>query len=164
LASGLTLYLAGWFYLLLPHLQIVKISNQISFSIKSIIMANIWWCTALVVLIFTVATNNSWALILDRTQSITLIFGIGFALQTALAALAYLMPSILGGGPAKMRLLNEVSAQWENFRWLLLNLGVILLILNWQGAVFMAGVAAVVLSLIVNIAAFSMLVRRGIKQ
>ena len=164
LASGLTLYLAGWFYLLLPHLQIIKISNQISFSIKSIIMDNIWLCTALVVLIFTVATNNSWAFILDRTQSITLIFGIGFALQTALAALAYLMPSMLGGGPAKMRLLNEVSGQLGNFRWLLLNLGVILMILNWQGAVFMAGVAAVVLSLIGNIAAFSLLVRRGIKQ
>lgn len=163
LASGLTLYLAGWFYLLLPHLQLIRLSNPISFSIKSIIMANIWLSTGLVVLIYAVATNNSWALILDRTQSISLILGIGFALQTALAALAYLVPSILGGGPAKIRHLNEVSDRLGNLRWLLLNLGLLFLTLNWQGVVFTAGEAAVVLSLIVNIAAFSMLVRRGIR-
>ena len=164
LASGLTLYFVGWFYLLLPHLQIITLSSPISFSIKSIIMANIWLCTGLAVLIFTIATNNSWTVILDRTQSIALIFGIGFALQTVLAALSYLVPSILGGGPAKLRILNEVSSQVGNFRWLLLNFGLFFLTLNWQGAVFIAGVAAVALSLIADIAVFSMLVRRGIKQ
>lgn len=163
LACGLTLYFAGWFYLLLPHLQIMKLSNPVSFSIKSIIMANIWLGVGLVVLIFTITTTNSWARILDRTQSIALIFGIGFALQTALAALAYLVPSFLGGGPANMRLLTEVSEQLGTLRWLLLNLGLLFLSLNWQGSVFIAGVAAVVISLMVTIVVFSMLVRRRIR-
>jgi nitrite reductase (NO-forming) len=67
-------------------------------------MAGVLWLVGSLVGLATVlATSPTWALVEDRLGLLVTPLAAGFVAQVLLGALSYLVPVVLGGGPAILR-------------------------------------------------------------
>ncbi len=153
-ALGVVGYLAAWSYLLSPHSNYLDPLRKLPFSIKSVTASSIWLFVALLDLSWTLLSQDSWIEIKSRTESISLILAIGFAMQIVLGALSYLVPMILGGGPNAVRLNNEKMVFLSNERFLALNLGLLLVATNKSGWIFNIGGFLLLFTLVITILLF----------
>ena len=147
---GILVYLASWIYLLAPHVRFIA-QMKSPFSFLSTVASIIWLGVSLISLTVDVATNEKWKLVSSRAESLIYILGIGFALQMGLGALSYLIPAVLGGGPANARQNVSVSDRLKVTRLILHNVGLGLLATNFSRILFLVGGAMVALSIILNL-------------
>ncbi len=147
---GILAYLGAWIYLLLPHVRFIVQRNS-PFSFMSTVFSIIWLAFSLISLGIDIASNDNWKLVSSRTESLIYILGIGFALQMGLGALSYLIPAVLGGGPANARQNVSVSDRLKVARLILHNVGLGLLATNFSRILFLVGGAMVALSIILNL-------------
>ncbi|WP_026377622.1 multicopper oxidase domain-containing protein [Aestuariimicrobium kwangyangense] len=58
-------------------------------------------------------------------QRVTLVIVVGFGAQLLLGAMTYLMPTVMGGGPAVVRASTSAANRWSGLRWALVNAGLV---------------------------------------
>jgi nitrite reductase (NO-forming) len=157
-ALGVVGYLAAWSYLLSPHFGYLHPIRKLPFSIKSVVASAIWLFVALLDLTWTLLSQDSWTMIKGRTEAISLILAIGFALQIVFGAFSYLVPMIIGGGPNAVRLNNEKISTLSNLRFFSLNVGLLILATNGNSPIFYFGGFLVLATLIIKVALIMRLV------
>ncbi len=100
--AGVAVYTAGVGWSYVGMWQAARNRAPHSFPTLSAGAGLIWLIAGLVTLIYKVATM-AWADLAVSYGVVTVMFLVGFALQVLLGALSYLIPVVIGGGPAVLR-------------------------------------------------------------
>lgn len=127
--AGLAGYLVALLILAGPMITAARVKPPVTFPALSVASAYVWLVIGLVVVATTLATEGTWGQIGDSYTPITTILVVGFGLQLVLGALSYLLPVVVGGGPA---ILREGRRWMEGFGVLrvgVLNLGLLISLL-----------------------------------
>lgn len=112
-AAGLALFAAAVVVLALPAVATARQRPPASFATWSIAAAAGWLLVALGMDAVSLLTADGPATAADRFSGILVPLGGGFAAQTLLGALAYLLPMVLGGGPLPVRdRTAQLDAHW----------------------------------------------------
>jgi nitrite reductase (NO-forming) len=125
LAAGLAGYLGGIGLLAQPGWRAARGKPPASFPTWSVLAGVGWLSAALLVLVPAIGTARSWPEVGARVGSVTPLLGAGFAAQVLLGALSYLVPVVLGGGPAAVRAANRVLDAGGPLRVVAANLGLL---------------------------------------
>ncbi|MEH1017321.1 hypothetical protein V6U90_30050 [Micromonospora sp. CPCC 206060] len=102
-AGGLALIATATLLTALPAAQAARHKTPASFPSWSIAAAAAWLLVALSVDAFTLLSAPTPAAAADRFGAVLVPLLVGFVGQVLLGALAYLLPMVLGGGPALVR-------------------------------------------------------------
>lgn len=120
---GLLGYAAGLVLAGLPLLQEARARPPHTYATWSVASGALWLLTTVVALSLVIATAPSWtdtAATADRLAAPLLV---GFGAQTLLGALSYLVPVVLGGGPAVARATHSTLDTGARTRLVIINLG-----------------------------------------
>ena len=101
--TGLVTYATGWAWHAVPLVRTAARRAPAAFSTWSMAAGLVWLPVGLGLTAAALARSGSWASMEDHYGPITAVFVVGFALQVLFGALAYLLPSVLGGGPSVVR-------------------------------------------------------------
>lgn len=100
-----------------------------AFASASIGFALVWFVVAVVWTTVTIAVAPEPGSIVDAYPTLAGVFAVGFAAQLLTGALAYLIPSVVGNGPAAVRAGNAWFDRAGSFRLLTINAGLVLVLL-----------------------------------
>jgi nitrite reductase (NO-forming) len=120
-AFGTVGYLIGLAMVAGPFISTARGKSPASYPTWSILASLIWLAGILVVLAIGVATAPSWDVAGDRLGRLALFLVAGFAAQVLLGALSYLVPVVLGGGPARVRAAVSVLDRGGALRIVMVN-------------------------------------------
>ncbi|WP_125613145.1 multicopper oxidase domain-containing protein [Specibacter cremeus] len=126
---GLLVYLAGVVYVCVPLLRAARAKPPTTFAPASALAALAWLAVSLVWLAALVATAGGWTDLHDAIGTVAPVFAAGFAAQVLGAALTYLVPMVLGGGPARVRQRAAILDRAAWLRVVLANAGLLLSLL-----------------------------------
>ncbi|MCU6480605.1 multicopper oxidase domain-containing protein, partial [Arthrobacter sp. A2-55] len=101
--AGLLVYLGGVVYICIPLVKVVRSKVPVTFAPLSALAALAWLAVSLVWLAMLTLTSGGWEGLHGGLEVVGPVLAAGFAAQVLLAALSYLAPVVLGGGPAAMR-------------------------------------------------------------
>lgn len=123
--AGLGLYVAALVWwgrtLVIP----ARAKPPREFAAASIACGLVWFLVAVALTGWAVLTADDGSLALAM-PGLAAYWVAGFALQILLGALSYLLPSVLGGGPAAVRAANHWFNRWATVRLTLVNGGLLL--------------------------------------
>ncbi len=102
-AVGLATYLAGILVSVRPMVTAARRRPPATFATWSAACALAWLVGSLATLVGVLALSGTWEEAADRVGVVTVPLVAGFAAQVLLGALTYLVPVVLGGGPATVR-------------------------------------------------------------
>ncbi len=88
--------------------------------------ALLWGGGTLVSIGTLVALSPTWHVVADRYLTLAGVAVVGFACQLLLGALSYLVPSLMGGGPAAVRTARAWVDTWGAWRLVVINAGLAL--------------------------------------
>ncbi|MGH3507326.1 MAG: multicopper oxidase domain-containing protein [Nocardioidaceae bacterium] len=128
-ALGLIGYLAGIGVLAVPGWKAARGKPPTSFPAWSVLAGVGWLTGCLAALAVGIATADSWASVEQRLGVLTPYLAAGFAAQVLLGALSYLLPVVLGGGPAPVRAANRALDSGGALRVMVVNLGLLVCVL-----------------------------------
>ena len=124
-AVGLAGYLAGlaWWgrALLVP----VRTSPPREFASASVAAAVAWGAVCVVWVGALLVGAGSWPAVTDALPQVAGVVAVGFAAQLLTGALSYLMPSVLGGGPAAVRAARQWCDRATTLRLAIINGGLL---------------------------------------
>lgn len=92
----------------------------------SVAAALLWLAVGIVGLGVVVAGGTTWEQVSHSFGPVTSIFVLGFGAQVLVGALSYLLPAVLGGGPAALKAGKAWFQQWSTTRLLMVNGGLAL--------------------------------------
>ncbi|WP_315502832.1 hypothetical protein [Actinomyces radicidentis] len=115
-AIGALVYLAGACGVVVPAARTARRVPPSSFAAASAAAAVVWFlaCVVRIGIGITLAGDASGAR--DVIHGVRVALGAGFALQVLAAALSYLTPVMLGGGPATTRATNAIMDRAAAYR------------------------------------------------
>ncbi|XVX19045.1 multicopper oxidase domain-containing protein [Actinomycetota bacterium] len=122
-ATGLLAYAAGWLAMCVPLARTARRKPPHSVATWSAAAAMVWLLVGLVALAVLLLRQGTWSGVADRYGLVTASLVVGFALQLVLGVLTYLLPSVLGGGPAVVRAGAAELERWGFGRVVLINAG-----------------------------------------
>ncbi|QJW38522.1 multicopper oxidase domain-containing protein [Cellulosimicrobium protaetiae] len=99
------------------------------FAAWSLAASVVWFAGSVATFGIQVAAAPSWAAAQDAIGGLLLPFVVGFAAQVLLGALTYLVPVVLGGGPARRRRTEAVVGAGGAYRVIVANGGLALYLL-----------------------------------
>lgn len=134
-AAGVAGYLVGLGIVARPFVVAARSKPPASYPTWSVLAALLWFVGSLVTLGVGFATADSWAAASDRFGAVTPALAAGFGAQVLLGALSYLVPVVLGGGPAPVRAANEALERGGALRIVLVNAGLVVCVLPVPSAV-----------------------------
>ncbi|MGI5442857.1 multicopper oxidase domain-containing protein [Streptomyces shenzhenensis] len=102
-APGVVLYAAGLVVAGRPWLREARAKAPRSFAAWSVAAACGWLAGSLTVLAGNLVSTTSWITVGERTSLLTAPLAAGWIAQVLLGALSFLVPVVLGGGPAAVR-------------------------------------------------------------
>ncbi|WP_318244511.1 multicopper oxidase domain-containing protein [Oerskovia merdavium] len=102
-AVGLATYLAGVLVSVRPMVTAARRRPPATFATWSAACALAWLLVSLATLVGVLALSATWETAAARVGIVTVPLAAGFAAQILLGALTYLVPVVLGGGPAAVR-------------------------------------------------------------
>ncbi|OCI29795.1 multicopper oxidase domain-containing protein [Oerskovia enterophila] len=102
-AVGLATYLAGIGVSVRPMVTAARRRPPATFATWSAACALAWLVGSLATLVGVLALSGTWEAAAARVGIVTVPLVAGFAAQVLLGALTYLVPVVLGGGPAAVR-------------------------------------------------------------
>ena len=137
-ALGLVVYLLGWIRLLWPHARSWSDKPPDGFAPWSVIAALFWLAVAVVIGVVILATTTDWAVVDERLILLALPFA-GFVLQILLGALTFLIPVVLGGGPAAVRATIAILDRGDLMRLAATNVGLAMAVVPLPNEVRLAG-------------------------
>ncbi len=106
-----------------------------------------WLLFAVLWVAGTVAWQSDWRSVVDGFTPATVGFAAGFGAQMVQGALTYLVPSVLGGGPAIVRSAGLALDRWGAARVIVVNAGLVVALLPVPAAVRVVVSALVVVTL-----------------
>jgi len=124
-ALGLTCYLAGLVIAGRPLVKETLRRRPSTYATWSVCLGIIWFVVTLAVLTVVVAFAPTWAAAADVADHLAVPLLVGFGAQVLLGALSYLIPVVLGGGPAAARLTIAALDTGARTRLVLINTGVL---------------------------------------
>lgn len=134
-AAGVAGYLAGLGIVARPFVLAARSKPPASYPTWSVLAGVLWFAGSLVALGAGFATADSWAAASDRFGAVTPALAAGFGAQVLLGALSYLVPVVLGGGPAAVRAANHALERAGALRIVLVNAGLVVCVLPVPSAV-----------------------------
>lgn len=147
-AVGLGVYLAGLVRSAVPLVDEARRRRPGSFATRSVAAASLWWCGSVLAWLVVLVFAAGWPEVEVRVGGLLAPVVVGFALQVLLGASSYLVPMILGGGPAVVRATNAVADSWGTMRLVLVNGGLALSLLPGPRLLVVAASAVVVAALV----------------
>ena len=129
--AGLLLYLAAVVVFLDPFVRTALQRRPTTVSTWMLAASTGWLLIALGADVVAVLRSGDPSWLADQFAALVPWFLTGFVVQVLLGALSYLLPVVLGGGPAVGRRTAAALDQWGLVRVLGLNAGVMLLALPW---------------------------------
>ena len=122
---GLLIYLGGVIYICVPLAKVVRSKPPTSFAPLSALAALLWLLVSLVWLLALTFSSNGWEALHRGIESVAPVLAAGFAAQVLGAALTYLVPVVLGGGPAMFKRRTAVLDKAGWFRVVLANVALL---------------------------------------
>ncbi|MFI2436318.1 multicopper oxidase domain-containing protein [Streptomyces sp. NPDC018693] len=102
-APGVAGYAAGLVVAGRPWLREARAKAPRSFAAWSVAAGCLWLAGSLTVLAGILVSTTSWTTVAERTSVLTAPLAAGWIAQVLLGALSFLVPVVLGGGPAAVR-------------------------------------------------------------
>jgi nitrite reductase (NO-forming) len=99
-AAGVLGYLGGLVLVGVAFVATARTKPPASYPTWSVLAGAIWLAASLIALVVAVASAPSWAAVGTRLDALAVPLAAGFGAQVLLGALSYLIPVVLGGGPA----------------------------------------------------------------
>jgi nitrite reductase (NO-forming) len=128
-ALGLGLYVVGIGLLARPMLSVARVKPPSSFPAWSV-GAGVGWLAGLLVLVAVrVAVGGAWSDVSAALSHAAPYLAAGFVAQVLLGALSYLVPVVMGGGPAAVRVGNRALDAGGALRVGLTNAGLVVCVL-----------------------------------
>lgn len=109
--AGLALYLVGIAVLAGPFVRAMTARPPSDFATLSVFASVVWMCIGVVALIVIVATSPDWTVVAESSGSLSAAVAVGCVAQVLLGSLSFLLPAMVGGGPAAMRWRREVAGR-----------------------------------------------------
>ncbi|MET4004590.1 nitrite reductase (NO-forming) [Arthrobacter sp. UYCu511] len=126
---GLLVYLGGVAYILWPLAKVVRAKPPTTFAPLSAIAALLWLLVGLIWLVALTFTSSGWESLHHGIDAVVPVLAAGFVAQVLGSALTYLMPVVLGGGPAALKRRTAVLNQAGWFRVALTNAALVVSLL-----------------------------------
>ncbi|WP_432054288.1 multicopper oxidase domain-containing protein [Streptomyces sp. bgisy022] len=102
-APGVVLHTVGLVVAGRPWLREARAKAPRSFAAWSVAAGAVWLTGSLIALTAALLSSGSWATVASRTSLLTAPLAAGWIAQVLLGALSFLVPVVLGGGPAAVR-------------------------------------------------------------
>jgi nitrite reductase (NO-forming) len=128
-AVGAAGYLGGVLWAVRPLAQVARTKAPSAYSTWSVMAAVVWMVGSLVGLVSVLVSSSTWQLVTDRLGLLIIPLAAGFAAQVLLGALTYLVPVVLGGGPAIVRGTQTRLDRGSALRAVLINVGLVVCVL-----------------------------------
>lgn len=100
---GLATYTTGLVWWGRTLIAPLRQKGLVEFAPTSVGVSMLWASVGLVWVGYLLATSANWPEVTDKLPTVAAVFVVGFALQLLLGALSYLIPMLIGRGPAMMR-------------------------------------------------------------
>lgn len=107
----------------------LRLKGVREFAPASVAAALVWAIVGLVWSGWLLATAATWEAFTDGIPVVAGVLVVGFALQLLTGALSYLLPSVVGGGPAVVRASQVWLNRWALWRLIVINGGLVLWLL-----------------------------------
>jgi len=127
--TGLLGYLAGLVWWGRALARPLRAKPPREFAAASVGVALVWAVVGLVWLGGILITAASWSEVVDAVPAAAGVIAVGFAAQLLTGALSYLLPSVLGGGPAAVRAARRWFDRATTLRLAVINGGLLLWLL-----------------------------------
>jgi nitrite reductase (NO-forming) len=124
-AAGILGYLAAAAWLVVPMARAARAKPPLSFPTWSVAAGIAWLLGGLAVVAVRLLQTGSWAGTAAALDAVAPYLAGGFVAQVLLGALSYLVPVVLGGGPAVLRRTNRAVDAGGAVRVVLANLGLL---------------------------------------
>ena len=128
-ALGVAAYLGGVLWAVRPLAQVARAKAPSAYATWSVMAAVVWLIGSLMGLVIILVTSPTWALVTDHLGLLIIPMAAGFGAQVLLGALSFLVPVVLGGGPAIVRGTQARLDRGKAIRAVLINLGLVVWIL-----------------------------------
>jgi nitrite reductase (NO-forming) len=102
-AAGVAVYAAGLVIAGMPWVREARMKAPRSFATWSVAAGSLWLAGSLLGLAGLLASTTSWTTVTQRVSVLTAPLAAGWIAQVLLGALSFLVPVVLGGGPAAVR-------------------------------------------------------------
>ncbi|ADG74665.1 Nitrite reductase (NO-forming) [Cellulomonas flavigena DSM 20109] len=137
--AGLLVVLAGIGLVARVVVRQGRTAPPVTFAALAVGAALVWWGVSVVGFAVVVATAGSWSQAVPRLSGLVPATVAGFAAQVLVGALSYLLPVVLGGGPAVSRTVAAELDRCAVVRAVLLNGGLVLFVLPTPSLVRVLG-------------------------
>ena len=124
--AGVIGYLVGMLLLGRGFLVEARRRPPSTYATRSVLAALLWFVGCIVTLGVVVATASSWESAAEAADRLAAPLLVGFGAQLLIGALSFLIPVVLGGGPAMARATNALLDRGSVPRLALINGGVLL--------------------------------------
>ncbi len=145
--AGVVGYLGGLMVAVRPHVHETRQRPPAAYATWSVLAGYVWLVVAVAAVGLILATARTWEFAVDSVDHVSAPLLVGFAAQTLLGALSYLLPVVLGGGPSISRATTAIFDVAARPRVAIINVGLVVFLLPVPSAV-RTGVAVVVLGLL----------------
>ncbi len=155
-AAGVAVFAGGLVVAGVPWVREARAKTPSTFATWSVAAGGAWLLGTLAALALTLLTSPSWPAAAERTSALTAPLAAGWMAQVLLGALSFLVPVVLGGGPAAVRATTAELERGGAARLTAANAALLLCVLPVPGTV---RVACSVVLLGVLVAFLALLVR-----
>jgi len=169
-ALGVAGYLGGVVWAVRPLAQVARTRAPSAYATWSVMAAVVWLVGSLVGLVAALVTSPTWLQVSDRLELLITPMAAGFAAQVLLGALSYLVPVVLGGGPATVRGTQARLERGNALRAVLINVGLVVCILPVPSlvrvlvSILVLGAFAAFLPLLVTAVLYARRAKRAARQ
>jgi len=150
-AVGFAVYLGGLALIAAGLVRQGRAAPPRTYAGWSMGAAIVWFMGSVIALGVAAAVVPSWGAAASTLGQLVMPFAIGFIVQLVFAALSYLLPVVMGGGPAGTRRMNHELDRFGLFRVIVINAGLLLLLSPLVESVRVAVIATVIASMLAMI-------------
>jgi nitrite reductase (NO-forming) len=169
-AVGAAAYLGGVLWAVRPLAQVARTKAPSAYATWSVMAAVVWLVGSLLGLVAVLVASPTWERVTERLGLLVIPLAAGFAAQVLLGAMSYLVPVVLGGGPAVVRGTQARLERGNAPRAVLINVGLVVLVLpvptfvRGLVSVLVLGAFAAFLPLLVSAVLYALPAKRAYRR
>jgi len=129
---GITAYVVGLLWIGRSLGQVTRRRPPTTYATRSVLAAAVWYLAAVVALVWILANAQDWESAAESADRLAGPLLVGFAAQLLVGALSFLIPVVLGGGPATARATNGILDRAATVRITVINLALLIVVLAPQ--------------------------------
>jgi nitrite reductase (NO-forming) len=169
-AAGVAAYLGGVLWAVRPLAEVALAKRPSAYATWSVMAAVLWLTGSLLGLVAVLVLSPSWLLVTGRLGLLVLPLAAGFAAQVLLGSMSFLVPVVLGGGPAILRGTQARMDRGNALRAVLINVGLVVCVLPVPGqvrllvGVLVLGAFAAFLPLLISAVLYAVSAKSTVRQ